>query len=412
MPRATQRPWPGARRAARGAALLAALFGATLSAAPTALPPTGVEPQPFRLDAALGAGAIDLNEESFLLRWGYRLDFPLVGDGELWGTGLWTAAGSVRSTEFAAETWLHERVELEGWGTLEARYARDEDLDGRYDHLLLGMGWRFAEGWSATLLADAQGEKELIDAQLELAWSAGRERFRLALVLTDFQYDQKQTAAAYLAAPVTLFAERWWALGATTDLYAFANANLETRWRELAGPGAVDERGATAGLGLRRRLDGDRMLRLMVQGSTTERATADALGAQALERRHLEAALQHERTAFGRPAWVGVRALALDEDRAGVTTAVVRRRELMLYAGSRFRWSERTTFAPELVLDQVDLRDDRQGDPTDQGLLGKLSFPIEVVLDARRGARLTFDAGLKLHELKFGGAQLALSVPF
>lgn len=409
MPRATQRPGPDATRAVRAAALLGALLAA---AAPATPPPAGVEPQPFRLDAALGAGEIDLNEESFLLRWGYRLDFPLVGDGELWGTGLWTAAGSVRSTEFAAETWLHERVELEGWGTLEARFARDEDLDGRYDHLLLGMGWRFAEGWSATLLADAQGEKELIDAQLELAWSAGRERFRLALVLTDFQYDQKQSAATYRSAPVTLFAERWWALGAATDLYAFANANLETRWRELAGPGAVDERGATAGLGLRRRLDGDRALRLMVQGSTTERATTDALGPQTLDRRHLEGALQHERTAFGRPGWIGVRALALDEDRAGLTTAVVRRRELMLYAGSRFRWSERAWFAPELVLDQVDLRDDRQGDPTERGLLGKLSLPVEVVLDARRGARLTFDAGLKLHELKFGGAQLALSVPF
>jgi len=395
----------------RRAIVLAALLAASAAAAP---PPTGVEPQPFRLDAALAGSSIGYNAESYLLRWSYRLDFPLVGSGEPWDTGLWAAAGSVRASEFYSRAWLHERIALEDWGTLEFRHARDEDLDGRHDRTLVGMGWRFAGAWTATLLGDVPGDKELIDAQLELAWAEGRERFRLALVLTDFQYDAKQSAARYDAEPVTLFAERWWSWDGVGELYAYGNANLQTRWRDLASGTTLADRSTQAGIGLRRALGPQRALRAYLRGADGARRTDDGLGARTLAREHREAAFQHELPVLGRPSWWGLRALRLDEDHGGsAPLARVKRRELLLYVGSRWRLGERLTLAPELALDRVELHDERLAPALqrERATLGKLSLPLEVVLDQARGARLVFDVGLKLHELKFGGAQVVISVP-
>jgi hypothetical protein len=386
-----------------------------IAGAAAAAPPSGTEPRPFRLEAALAGRGFTYNSESFLHRWSYRQAFPLVGSGALWDTGLWAGAGSVRSTEFYAQTWLHETIALEDWGALEFRYARDEDYDGRYDRVLLGMGWRFAAGWTATLLGDVPGDKEDIDAQLELAWAEGAERFRAALVLTDFEYDQKQTAAEYGAEPMTLFAERWWTLGASTEVYAYANANFEARWHEFATNRDLADRAAEGGLGVRHRLDDERMLRGYLRGGSATRDDADPAAATRLAREHFDAALQYERPAWGRPAWFGLRLLRLDEALASTAAPTTRfeHRELLLYGGSRWRLSERTSFAPELELAWVDALDEvaAPGAPPVRVLLGKLTLPLEVVLDRRRGVRLVFNPGLKLHELKFGGAQLTLAVP-
>ena len=389
------------------ATLLLCTFLATTAAA---APPSGIEPRPFRLEAALAGRGFAYNEESFLHRWSYRQDFPLVGSGELWGTGLWAGAGSVRSTEFFAQSWLHERIALEDWGTLEFRYARDEDYDGRYDRVLLGMGWRFAPAWTATLLGDVPGDKEDIDVQLELAWAQGADRFRLALVLTDFEYDQKQTAAEYAAEPLTLFVERWWALGASTELYAYANANLEARWQEFATSRSLADRATEGGIGIRHGLGAGRALRAYLRGGTAAREDAVPAAATALAREHLDAALQYER-----PAWLGLRVLRLDETLASSAAPTTRleRSEVLLYGGSRWRLSERVSFAPELELDWVDVLDEAAvpGAPPTRALLGKLALPLEVVLDRKRAARLVFNPGLKLHEVKFGGAQLTLAIP-
>lgn len=392
------------------------LFVVSLCSTVLAAPPTGTEPRPFRLDAALAGRGYAYDTESFLHRWSYRRDFPLVGSGELWSTGVWAGAGSVLSTEFYAQTWVHERVALEDWGTLEFRYARDEDLDGRYDRVLLGMGWRFADGWTATLLGDVPGEKEDIDAQLELAWAEGAERFRLALVLTDFEYDQKQTAAEYAAEPITLFAERWWTLGLDTELYAYANANLETRWREFSTSLSLTDRATELGLGLRRKLQEGRMLRVFLRGGDGERSQSDPATSTGLTRDHFDAALQYERLAWNRPSWLGLRALRLDETEVSsvAPTLRMRRRELMLYGGSRWRLGERTSLAPELELNWIDILDEfaTPGAPPNTALEGKLALPLEVVLDRRRDVRMVLNAGIKLHEIKFGGAQLTLAVGF
>ncbi len=137
--------------------------------------------------------------------------------------------------------------------------------------------------------------------------------------------------------------------------------------------------------------------------------------ATTLAREHFDAALQYERCAWDRPAWIGLKLLALDEQQTSTVAPTARheRRELLLYGGSRWRLTERSSFAPELELDWVDVIDEiaAPGAPRTRALLGKLTLPLEVVLDRKRDARLVFNPGLKLHELKFGGAQITLAIP-
>jgi hypothetical protein len=378
--------------------------------------PAGAEPNPFRLEAALAGRGFNYNTESFLHRFSYRQAFPLVG-GDFWPEGFYGGAGSVRATEFYAVQQVRKTVPLEDWGSFAFRYRRDEDFNGRWEQAWVGLEYRFAEAWSATALVDAQGDKEDLDAQLELAW-LGEDggRFRAALIATDYRFNSKQREALYERAPYTLFAERWWYFGDVL-VYAHGNVNLRTEYRQPAAGIALDDEAQEGGVGVRWTVDSRRTLRFALQGSNADRRRLDPLSDVTLAREHLAftAELEDEHATW--PHWYGIRAFGFDErtaDAVAATDLRMRRREFMAYGGTEWRLNERFRFRPELLLNYIDNDDDFES-PDDlhrRGVESKLMLPLVILLDATHGARMVLAPSVELHKLGFGGADVRLEIPF
>lgn len=377
--------------------------------------PAGTEPVPFRLDAALDGRSFEFNAESFLHRWAYRLDFPLLGTP---GAGFVGSAGSVRASEFTVDMAVRKDVAAGALGEFGFRWQRSEDLDGRYDQTWLGVTRPLGDGWSAALWGDISGDKEQLDARLELAWSEpGRGGFRVALVATDFQYNSKQVEAVYIRLPYTLFVERKWVGAAGSETYAFLDLGFATAWRDTLSGLRLDDERQRYGLAWRS-APADRRWSAALEGEQATRRWRATGRDEGLARDFTVATVQVDtRLADGRPLWFGVRGIHFDEtwrQTAPAAPLLIRRREGIAYLGAEWRVGEHTRFRPELLLTALRNHDDLgdAGDARRRGVLGKLSLPFVWILDERTGASVMLMPSIKLHEFQFGGAAVQLRIPF
>ncbi|MCA1805898.1 MAG: hypothetical protein LC646_11315 [Xanthomonadaceae bacterium] len=401
------------------------LVSSATSQAQSLLRPLGfADPQPFRMEDALAGRDIHYNDVSFLHRISFLPITPpssgLAEDRE----GLFGSAGSTRSNELYALMHLQKTMPLDNDWFLRYRFQRDEDFDGRYDRNLLGVGRDFGEGWSASFSGDIEGDKSRIDLEAELTWRDGAgSHARLVLVAPDYLFNDKQEEAQFTRQPYTGFADLRWQWTEAIALLAFVNHNTDTSLRNESLDLDFHYRKTAGGVGIDADL-GAWQLRAWLEGEQGRRrheSLSASFAPARLSRRHHELGAELGRDLgpdlAGR---AGVRVLRFEETgRHGgdpMDEVGLRRDETMLYAGVSWRLGARYRFYPTVYLNFIDNHERFPADPVrnrdDEGFVGKLGLPLEVLVHEASGATLTFNPTLYLHRLAFGGGNLQASIPF
>ena len=398
---------------------------ATETVAQSLLRPLGfADPRPFRMDDALSGRDFEYNDVSFLHRISFQPVFPLASGLAEDREGLYGSAGSTRSNELYTLMQLQKTMPLDNDWFLRYRFQRDEDFDGRYDRNLLGIGRNFGEGWSASFSGDIEGDKSRIDLEAELSWRDGAgNHARLVLVGPDYLFNDKQEAAQFTRQPYTGFADLRWQWTQAMALLAFVNHNTDTSLRNESLDLDFHYRQTAGGVGIDADL-GTWRLRVWLEGEQGRRRYESLSGSIAptrFSRRHQELGAELGRDLGpGLAGRAGVRLLRFEETgRHGsdlLDELRLRREEAMLYAGVSWRLGARYRFHPTLYLDFIDNHERFPADPfrnrDDEGFVGKLGLPLEVLVHEASGATLTFNPTLYLHRLAFGGGNLQARIPF
>ncbi len=169
---------------------------------------SGGEPSPFRRDDELSGRFYCHKDREFIHRQTFRFR-PQIQ--QWWArnpSGFRTTYGSRSSEEFylfaeARKIWV-----LEDWLDAEMRFFQTEDLSGRYDRLLTGIGITPSPTWRIVTLGDVGVDKQDIDVHLETIWTPGRHhRVRLAAVVVDAMYLNRSFEGHYQRMPYTVFGQ-------------------------------------------------------------------------------------------------------------------------------------------------------------------------------------------------------------
>ena len=401
------------------------LLAASVQAQSLLRPMGYADPRPFRMDDAIAGRDIHYNDVSFLHRFSFMPIAPpasgLAEDRE----GLYGSAGSTRSNELYALMELQKTMPLDNDWFLRYRFQRSEDFDGRYDRNLLTVGRRLGERWSVGFSGDVEGDKSRVDLEADVQWrDAAGSHARMVLVAPDYLFNDKQREARFERQPYTLFADvraQW-----TPDiaLHAFVNHNTATRLRNALADLDLYYRQTAAGFAMDAALGAGWELSLWLEGERGRRRHESLSGAvepTRFARRYWEvgAELGHDlaRDLAGR---YGARVLRFEEDgRHGGDLADemrLRREEVMVYAGVSWHINPRYRFHPMVYLDFIDNTElfpnaaARNG--VDDGFVGKLGLPLEVLVHEASGATLTLNPTIYLHRLAFGGGNLQANIPF
>jgi hypothetical protein len=396
------------------------------SHAQSLLRPLGfADPRPFRMEDALAGRDFHYNDVSFLHRISFQPVRPptsgLAQDRE----GLYGGAGSTRSNELYTLMQLQKTMPLDNDWFLRYRFQRDEDFDGRYDRNLLGVGRYLGERWSLALSGDIEGDKARIDLEAELSWRDGAgSHARLALVAPDYLLNDKQEEARFSRQPYTGFADLRWQWTGSMALRAFVNHNMDTRLRNEPLDLDFQYRQTAAGLGIEALLGDGWRLQIWLEGEQGRRRHASLSGTGVparFSRRHRELGAElGYGIGPGLSGRVGARLLRFDETgrHGGDPLDELRlcRDEAMLHAGLSWRMSPRYRFHPVVYLSFIDNAEGFPADPArsraDEGFVGKLGLPLEVLVHEASGATLTLNPTFYLHRLAFGGGNLQASIPF
>lgn len=381
-------------------------------------------PEPFRLQQLQGRD-FDYNLESFLQRLSFS-PVPMQPFAPLWQQDGWYGTGgSTRSREFFVHSVFQKTVDFDMPAFAGVRFSRAEDLDGRYDRQLIGMGYRSQNhATEYSLWGDVQGAKDQLDLQLEINQPfADGSWLKSAVVFTDVVYNSKTyTGNSYQTNPVTIYASGGWQLG-QQQLYGFINLNLKTEFNDAERQLAYSNEQYAVGLGWNRQLRNDVELTVQGQGQYAERqqqALAGNAEMQTMQRRYyqLNAELRHYQPT-GLDYWYGVHALSLNERDsrfANGAEPAEYRRELYTYAGLHWQYSRRISLRPTLYLGYASVRGQLQrftDQPLiDSGVLAKFNPNLTVLLKESTGARMVINLGVKLHSLQFGGGNVQLEIPF
>ena len=382
------------------------------------------EPEPFRLDGEIDGRDFEYNEESFLHRFSYRFRPSRVRNWFRTREGFRGTVGSVRSDEFYVFEELRKTITLSEQHHFLFRHKRDEDFDGRYDRTQIGLGTRFGSNWYANVLGEIVGEKEEIDPQFELVFAGARgSGVRFAFLPVDFTLNSKSDSDRYATKPYTYFFEGLWRGENDVELGVWVNANPHLRLdRELEGfDFTYDQYAGEVHVELP--VGSEWSLRALIGAEAGERDrrqhTPGAPDERRLTRMHWQSTVEAERSVREDvDVWFGVRYFHLDErdrrPREPLLDREIIRREGMIYGGVSWRLSERVLFWPGLYVNVIDNSEDFPFDPAqnddDDGYVGKLSFPVEILFG--ENATITAGLGLLVHRLKFGGANVQVQIPF
>ena len=383
------------------------------------------DPRPFRLEDAQTGRDIHYNDVSFLHRVSFQPILPLASGLAEHREGLYGTAGSTRSNELYTLMHLQKTMPLDNDWYLRYRFQRDEDFDGRYDRNLLGLGRNLGKRWSLALSGDIEGDKSRIDLEAELSWRDGAgSHARLALVAPDYLFNDKQKEAQFTRQPYTGFADLRWQWAPRAALLAFVNHNTATRLRNELEDLDFHYRQTAAGLGLDAGLGDAWQLLLWLEGEDGRRrheSLSGTLDTARFSRRHRELGAELRRELRpGLDGRLGLRLLRFDEtgrhDADALEELRLRREEAMLYGGVSWRLGPRYRFHPVVYLGVVDNTEDYPFDParsrSDEGFVGKLGLPLQVLVHEASGASLTINPTFYLHRLAFGGGNIQAKIPF
>jgi hypothetical protein len=382
------------------------------------------EPAPFRRLSLIDGRGVLYDEESFVHRFHYRFfpaSVPAAGED-----GLAGSAGSVSSDEQFSVGRVQDTLNFDEGGLLSYRILREENLSGRYDRQLFGLGFK-SGNWDNRVYADGPGDKAEFALQFETRWQAApNRRVRWALMLPDVMFNRKTAEqASYAAIPAGVFthvdwltesAWRWqWGVNANPEVsfthtglrVDFDAAQIETGI-EVSTPRFALGRWTLAG-GLEQ-VRADYQLRL-----------TNTVPEQSYRRQFREGRLIWEFApdVSWRPQ-VGFRYLRLREQGwmglDALDAGIHYRREAMFFAAFEWQVSSRTQLTPLLSVSRIrvvrqmersdiDERDDRLW-------FSKLSLPWRFTVNRAQGGMISLDPSFFLHELKYGGGNLQVQWHF
>jgi len=386
---------------------------------------TWQDPHPMRLQAISEGREFTYNAESFLHRYSYRNlpGAPAPGEDGLYGTG-----GSITGDQLYVEINLQKTLHFDNDRyAIQARMQRREDFDGRFDRQLVGVWRRFGEQWQAGFLADITADKGAVDFQLEANWRPDEQRqLRLAVIQTDRLYNNKSNSGnKFQKSPTTFFAhylQRSTGLGSLEFSVNYSpradyddrelGYAVEAEQVRLMGAAVVPLGAAWHG-GLRLELEQSRRDYALLD--QRQPIVADDFRRDSW---HLIAS-----ATLGEHRWqpeFGLRYFELDEQGwfgTGLASSGSNRRdEWGLFASMQIATGERHWLAPSVHLQQVDFQRQfaqRPLDERDQSeVVGKLTLPWRVLINAENRAVLTFNPTFRLHRFAFGGGNVQLHWPF
>lgn len=381
-------------------------------------------PEPFRLERLEGR-QFDYNLESFLQRLSFT-EKPIHDITPLWQQNGWYGTGgSSRGKEFYVHSLLQQKLQFDQPIFAGFRHKRSEDLDGRYDRTLFGVGYQPDKTWDIGVWADVSGAKEDMDLQLEAnryfangSWLTG------AVVLADVFYNSKTYSDnSYQRKPVTLYVaggQQW----QQHTLSGFINANLQTRYQDAAAWQLFSDEQYSAGLSWQSTLSANTELAVQGQGLYGRRSLqqqAAASDSDWLLRRHFQQlnVELRQQAAWPQPFTLGVQASRLQERDSRYVDgqrAAEYRRELFSYITTEHVLAENWLLRPTLYAGYGSVRSEfrqHSDEPlTDNGWLAKISPNFIWQLSAQTGAYVLLNPTVKLHNLQFGGGNIQVFMPF
>lgn len=381
-------------------------------------------PEPFRLERLEGR-QFDYNLESFLQRLSFT-EKPIHDITPLWQQNGWYGTGgSSRGKEFYVHSLLQQKLQFDQPIFAGFRHKRSEDLDGRYDRTLFGVGYQGYKDWELGVWADVSGAKEEMDLQLEAnryfangSWLTG------AVVLADVFYNSKTYGDnSYQRRPVTLYlagGQQW----QQQQLSGFINANLQTRYQDAAAWQLFSDEQYSAGLSWQSTLSANTKLAVQGQGLYGRRSLQQQSAASDsdwLLRRHFQQLTVElrQQAAWPQPFTLGLQASRLqerDSRYADGQHAAEYRRELFSYITTEHVLAENWLLKPTLYAGYASVRSEfrlHSDEPmADNGWLAKLSPNFIWQLSAQTGAYVLLNPTVKLHNLQFGGGNIQVFMPF
>ncbi|MEQ6884331.1 hypothetical protein [Salicola sp. Rm-C-2C1-2] len=381
-----------------------------------------MEPQPFRQERVLESRTFQYNDESFIHRSSFAStpaeyrSHPLPQD-HIEGVG-----GSSRSDELFldASARATQRFDRKGTVDFQYRFRRTEDYDGRYSRNLVGFGIHPGGGIQARLMADAQGDKARIDLQPELGWQDRHgNAVRVALVMPDYVFNEKQNEAHYADTPRTLFSAAQWHASDVTSLKGYISLSPETELEIPSRDSLFREESAQGGFSLQHRFNKDASVRWLIEGAFTDRHQngLSSSASASMERRvwRSRAILTY---AGGRvERWrLGGEFLSLAESGQliGDARQLSDRDEYLAFIGFGQSLSPEWQFSPELFVAHVNgysLNGLKQRYSDHDGNYIKASLPFSWAPQGKNGPRLTLNPSVELHEPGFGGGNLRIRIP-
>jgi len=383
------------------------------------------EPTPFRRGQLEGRDSV-LNEMSFLHRLSFQPMPCLHRRGPLPDRTLRGTVGSIGSDKFYTHLEAKVDIPLEARFFAGYRFRRDEDADGPFDWNLLGFGRQFSD-WRASVWADLEQDKALIDVHLDLEWHPENgSRVHLVFILPDMIHNRKSDTSTYDPKPYSVFLRGERSVSQSLSLNAFALYQNRTVLTDQAKDLRSENKASSGGLGFvwqgsprmqvefsAERLEGDR---------TREGITSPNFLDQTLDRTHQVLTLEARDLVKGQPhRWAGLRFLEFSErdHRPGnpVRELDTRREELTLYIGQRFPLSERWTLEPNLFAGLHEVRrlapnDDDVRDLDGTGFYGKLAPRLDWIANRDTGATVSFTLMARLDKPAFGGGNVQVLFPF
>ncbi len=382
------------------------------------------EPAPFRRGDELTGRSYSYPNRAFIHRETYRYRSQADWAWIRRPAGFRTTFGSVASKVFFVQAECRNVWEFTPWLDAEMRFLRAEDLDGRYERFLTGIGISPAGNWRLAALGDIVAEKENIDIHLESEWTAGdRHRLRLAAVAVDAMYLSKSFDGYYHKMPYTFFGSYLGRPWNRLELHLWANVNpdldleiyeCDTRFRyrqtdvgmqgivPLAAPWSLLFDGTATRSDRRWNSpeptgeNGSLARRFHRIGAEFRRESDDALS-----------------------RWVGVRHVSLDEslsDTAPGSADV--RNETILHGGVEIplpRWN--ALFWPGLYASRVEknvgsaLDEEDKADAASGTNIVKLALPLEFAFAG--GKTLTLNVTfVRDRQTGFGGGNIQGVIPF
>ncbi|WP_372999108.1 hypothetical protein [Marinobacter sp.] len=394
-------------------AVIAPLFPApTIQAADFHLP------QPWQQEAVVEGRAEIYNSERFLNELSFRHQHPPGPTQQ----GIRGTAGSARSKRLFMDFRFYRdfAFDNEHQGFL-LDIQRSEDLDGAFDRQLVGFRHTL-NNTDLRIHGDVFHDKSLSDIYL-----AARHRFsggdwlEAAWILPDAYFNSKtETNDEFATKPQSLFLQ--WHRGrreASRDGGSTLSLNVSPESELVSRSAGLSVRSRSVKAALTQSfLFQQAEVTLSGKGEYVRRTyQLEEGGSPEFTRDHFQLMAEVAPPGLRLSPRLGVSGLYLDETgyfgRSINNTGTVRRREANIFGSVSFQLTPRTDLAPELFLGTANVRQKLEGEPQENhtGFIGKVAFPVNILLSATDNAMLTINPTFYLHKSNFGGGNVQLHWP-